>query len=95
ILEGGLQKWQAEGRDLSTDPASYPKASFTGERRDAMLATKEDVRKAIDDEDTVLIDSLSPEEFQGSHIPSSHNVFFGVHADEQSKALYDDEQLRA
>lgn len=95
ILEGGLQKWQAEGRDLSTDQASYPKANFSGQRRSEMLATKEDVRQAIDDEQTILIDSLSPEEYEGSHIPSSQNVFFGVHADEQSKALYDDEKLRA
>lgn len=95
ILEGGLQKWQAEGRDLSTDQASYPKASFSGQRQSDMLATKEDVQKAINDEHTILIDSLSPEEYRGSHIPSSQNVFFADFADEQTKALYDDEKLRA
>lgn len=95
ILEGGLQKWQAEGRELSTGQESHPKADFTGQRRSEMLATKEDVRKAIDDEHTILIDSLSPEEYHDSHIPSSQNVFFANHADEQTKALYDDEKLKA
>lgn len=95
ILEGGLQKWQAEGRELSTEQPSYPAANFSGKRRTDMLATKEDVRKAMDDEQTVLLNSLSPEEFQAAHIPSSTNVFFGAHADEETKALYNEDQLRA
>ena len=95
ILEGGLQKWQAEGRELSTETVSYPAANYTGRRRAEMLATKEDVRKAMDDDKTVLINSLSPEEFETGHIPSSTNVFFGAHADEKTKALNDDAKIRA
>ena len=103
ILEGGLQKWLAEGREVSTEQPNYSQASFTGQRRSDMLATKEDVKAAIDDEQTVLINSLSPEEFRGNrpddprsgHIPSSQNVFFGSHADEQTKSLHEDETIRA
>lgn len=103
ILEGGLQKWLAEERPLSTETPDYPKANFSGQRDASMLATKEDVQKAMDDEQTILINSLSPEEFAGTqtddprsgHIPGSENVFFGLHADEQTKALYDDDKLRA
>ncbi|RAZ67192.1 sulfurtransferase [Planococcus maitriensis] len=103
VLEGGLQKWLAEGRELSTDTVTYPKAKFTGQRRPELIATKEDVRRAIEDGQTILINSLSAEEFHGSrsddprsgHIPSSEHVFFGDHADEQTKALHPDDQLRA
>ncbi|AQQ52283.1 sulfurtransferase [Planococcus lenghuensis] len=103
ILEGGLQKWLAEGRELSTDEPAYPPAAFTGQRRPEMLATKDDVKKAMADEQTVLINSLSPEEFHGhlsddprsGHIPGSLNIFFGIHADEQTKELYEDARLRA
>ncbi|MDN7227395.1 sulfurtransferase [Planococcus sp. N064] len=95
ILEGGLQKWQAEGRELSTEEAAYPHANYTGKRHTDMLASKEDVQKAIDDEQTILINSLAPEEFHSGHIPNSQNIFFGLHADEETKALYGDEQLRA
>ncbi|WP_203334450.1 sulfurtransferase [Planococcus beigongshangi] len=95
ILEGGLQKWQAEGRELSTESPGYPRANYTGHRRSEMLATKEDVRKAMDDEQTVLINSLSPEDFQAAHIPGSKNIFFGMHADTETKALYDEDKLRA
>lgn len=103
ILEGGLQKWQAEGRRLSAEKTAYPMASFTGQRRTEMLATKEDVQRAMEDENTILINSLSPDEFRGNrpddprsgHIPGSENVYFGSHADEQTKTLFDDDQLRA
>ena len=103
ILEGGLQKWLAEDRELSTELVSHPTATFTGKRRTDMLATKEDVQKAIEDENTVLINSLSPEEFHGNqssdprigHIPSSENVYFAIHADQQTKEIYDDDKLRA
>lgn len=95
ILEGGLQKWQAEGRELLTESPAYPVANYTGHRRSEMLATKEDVRKAMDDDQTVLINSLSQEDFEGGHIPGSTNVFFGAHADEETKALFNEEQLRA
>ena len=94
ILEGGLQKWQAEGHELSTDSPSYPKADFLGQRRSDMLATKEDVRLAIEDEHTILINSLSPEDFRSGHIPSSQNVFFAAHADAETKALHKDDLLR-
>lgn len=103
VLEGGLQKWQAEGRELSTETASYPTAEFTGQRRPELIASKEDVRQAIEDEQTILINSLSAEDFHGTHtddprsghIPSSEHVFFGEHADAQTKALHADDQLRA
>lgn len=102
ILDGGLPKWQAEGRALTAIPGDYSPASFTGERRPELLATKEDVKKAIDDEKIVLINSLSPEDYKGEtdsyprkgHIPSSINVFFGSHADMQTKKLYTDAELR-
>lgn len=102
VLEGGFQKWKDEGRPLTTEPGHYPKAQFTGKRRPELLATKEDVRKAMDNEDIILINSLSPEDFRGEtntyprkgHIPNSVNVFFGSHADPNTRQLYDESKLR-
>lgn len=102
VLDGGLTKWKEEGRPISTEPGHYPAAVFTGERRDELIATKEDVKKAINDESIVLINSLSPEDFRGEtetyprkgHIPGSKNVFFGVHANEKTKELFSDKVLR-
>lgn len=102
ILEGGLPKWKKENRPLSIVPGSYAQTSFTGQRRSELLATKEDVKRAMDDYNTILINSLSSEDYRGEsgayvrkgHIPSSHNVFFGIHADQQSNEVHDDDVLR-
>lgn len=102
VLEGGFQKWKEEGRQITTEPGHYPQAQFTGKRRSELLATKEDVRKAMHDENIILINSLSPEDFRGEtntyprkgHIPSSVNVFFGNHADPNTRKLYDESRLR-
>jgi len=64
--------------------------------------TKEDVLKAIDDENVVIINSLNEATHNGEvntygrpgHIPGSVNVFFGLHSDPKTKELYDDETLR-
>jgi len=89
LLNGGRDKWIAEGRELTTDkptitPANYPVV----ERRDAPIrAFKEDVLANLD---KPLIDVRSPEEYsgerthmpaypeegalRGGHIPTAHSV---------------------
>ncbi|PQD97284.1 sulfurtransferase [Pradoshia eiseniae] len=102
VLEGGLQKWKEEGRPLSNATDVYPKADFKGERKKEMLATMEDVIKAMDDDSVILINSLSPEDFKGEtdtyprkgHIPGSVNVFFGCHANPETKTILPNEELK-
>lgn len=102
VLEGGFQKWKEEGHPITTEPGHYSRAKFTGERRPELLATKEDVKKAMHNEDVILINSLSPEDFRGEtntyprkgHIPNSVNVFFGSHADTTTRQLHDISKLR-
>lgn len=102
VLDGGLPKWLNEGRLVTTEPGSYPKANFTGERKSELFVSKEDVLKAIGDENVVIINSLNEATHNGEvntygrpgHIPGSVNVFFGTHSDSTTKELYDDEKLR-
>lgn len=94
ILDGGFAKWQEEKRPVSTAIKSYPKATFHGERQPQLLATKEDVKKAINDDETILLNSLSANEFSSARIPGSSNVPFGVHADTQTKTIFRDEKLK-
>ncbi|WP_423800724.1 sulfurtransferase [Neobacillus sp. SAB-20_R2A] len=102
VLEGGYQKWKEEGRPTSTEPGHYPQAKFSGERRPELLATKEDVKRAMHDDQIILINSLSPEDFRGEtntyprkgHIPNSVNVFFGSHGDPNTRKIYDESRLR-
>lgn len=102
VLDGGFPKWLEEGRPISKETGSYEKTKFTGARRPEMLATKEDVKNAMDDDNIILINSLSEADFNGEtntyersgHIPSSVNIFFGSHSDSGTKELYDDKKLR-
>ncbi|SDI41403.1 sulfurtransferase [Natribacillus halophilus] len=102
VLDGGFVKWREDGRPVSTEPGSYPKATFKGERRPELLATKEDVKDALDDENVILLNSLSEADFNGEtdtyarsgHIPGSVNVFFGNLSDPETKELHNEEQLR-
>ncbi|WP_150271245.1 sulfurtransferase [Paenibacillus tepidiphilus] len=103
VLEGGLKKWQDEGRPVSDEPGAYPPAIFTGQRRSELLATKEDVKLAIGDESTLLVNSLSPADHNGEtktyarsgHIPGSVNIFIAKHTKPGSSTLVDEEALRS
>ncbi|RKQ28165.1 sulfurtransferase [Oceanobacillus halophilus] len=94
VLEGGFAKWLDEGRPVSAEVKSYPKATFTGKRQPEMIVTKEDVQKAIEDDNVIIINSLSEEDFKNGRIPGSCNVPFGNHADEKTKELHDKATLK-
>ena len=102
LLDGGRIKWEAEGREYSTDvptpaPVEYPVV----ERNDAPIrAYKDEVLAHLGNP---LIDVRSPEEYtgqrttapanpeegslRGGHIPSAHNIPWG-------KAAADDGTFR-
>ncbi|OLL16241.1 MULTISPECIES: sulfurtransferase [unclassified Rhodococcus (in: high G+C Gram-positive bacteria)] len=88
VLDGGLGAWKAAGFETEKDSSnSYPAATFVGERRPELLATKESVLAGIGNPNGVLVNSLEPETFRGDvdtygygrpgRIPDSVNVFFG------------------
>ena len=82
ILNGGWKKWKREKRPISTDDGEYPKGDFAAHPKGELIATKEDVLKAIDDPNIILIDALTRQEYAGElavygragHIPTSMNV---------------------
>lgn len=86
VLDGGWQRWVADGRPVSSDPAPvYPDGGFRPSFRSDLLVTKDEVVAALDDEDTVLVNALWPELFRGEaktplpragRIPGSVNVPF-------------------
>ncbi|GAK12269.1 sulfurtransferase [Geomicrobium sp. JCM 19039] len=101
ILEGGIRKWERENREMRSGVETNPHANFTFERRPELLATKEDVKNAMTDSSTVLMNCLSPDTFSGTvntygrpgHIPSSVNVYFRSLSDEESLLVKKEEEL--
>ncbi|EZH67530.1 thiosulfate sulfurtransferase [Bacillaceae bacterium JMAK1] len=102
ILEGGFRKWKHEGRNVETGTNEYPKGNVTLARKQELLATKEDVKRATTDSNTVLLNCLSPADFSGEkntygrpgHIPTSHNVFFASLNDDETFKVREEQQLR-
>ncbi|MEH7342403.1 sulfurtransferase [Bacillus sp. JJ1532] len=102
VLDGGFPKWLEEKRPVTIEPGSYPKGNFNGVRRPELFVTKEEVLKAINDEDVIIIDSLTEAHYNGEvntygrrgHIPGSVNVFFGLHSNSETKELDEEENLR-
>ncbi len=85
LLDGGLPKWIADGRALSTDvPAATP-APLRGEPDPLMVWSAAEVLAHIDDKNISLIDARAAERYRGEvepidpvagHIPSASNRFY-------------------
>jgi thiosulfate/3-mercaptopyruvate sulfurtransferase len=84
VLDGGLDKWKAEGRPTQSGPArGYAPAKFTAKPRPGMFVGKETVRAALGKPGTVIVNALGPQFHKGlepsrygrpGRIPGSVNV---------------------
>ena len=97
VLDGGIDKWTAEGRDIETGLAGgYPPATFSARPRDGLFVDKHDVLAATAEGDTVIVNALGPQFFRGlepsrygrpGRIPGSVSVPAATLSDPKSKAF--------
>jgi thiosulfate/3-mercaptopyruvate sulfurtransferase len=95
VMEGGIQKWVAEGRPLEKGAVSAKPAAFTPRPRAGVLATKQEVLAAVRSGDPWLVDVRRDTEFtgeekraaRGGHIPGAVNILW-------KDALHEDWTLR-
>jgi thiosulfate/3-mercaptopyruvate sulfurtransferase len=97
VLDGGLDKWKAEGRAVETGPAEgYKPATFTAKPKPGYFVGKHDVLAAKDDHNTVVVNALGPQFHKGlepsrygrpGRIPGSCNVSAATLLDPQTKAF--------
>ncbi|MCS6860830.1 MAG: sulfurtransferase [Abditibacteriales bacterium] len=94
IMNGGRQKWIAEGRELVKEVPTYPQTHYRAAfPDDNVRATKEHIFKAIVEKNVPLVDVRSPQEFtgeilappglqetaqRGGHIPGAINIPWGM-----------------
>lgn len=82
VLDGGFEKWVAEGRPLSTQPCNYPDGHLTVRLRPELFVGKTEVLTATQDPATCLVNTLGRDIFSGENprygrpgrIPGSVNV---------------------
>jgi thiosulfate/3-mercaptopyruvate sulfurtransferase len=66
ILDGGLDKWKAENRPLSTEATDYAPATLTLRGRPEIFVDKNDIKSAIGKADTLTLNALSQEQHEGA-----------------------------
>jgi len=82
LLDGGLKAWTAEGRPLSTEPANRQVQQLTPSPRPELIADRNEVLAAIDNDDINIIDALPESHYRGGmsmydrpgHIPGATNT---------------------
>ena len=103
VLDGGLKKWVAEGRPVSTALSSYPLARFVARPRPQLMANKDDVVAATADGKTCIVNALTPAQHSGEsgasygragHIAGSVNVSAQGLIDRETGAYLPAEVLR-
>ena len=87
VLDGGLPKWRAEGRELSDMPPMLRDRHMTATRQNHLVRDVTEVARAAKLGDHSIIDARAPGRFtgttpepraglRGGHIPGARNVYF-------------------
>lgn len=86
VLDGGINAWLNSGYSLTDKIPEMPlKGHIEMSLQDAMIVDISDIRSAIKDKNTLIIDSRSPVRYRGEdepidvkagHMPSAKNYFY-------------------
>jgi len=91
IMNGGRKKWELENREYTTEEPKIEKTSYSSKEPDEKIRSYlDEVKKALDQTNTVMVDVRSPKEFtgeitappeypmehaqRGGHIPGANNI---------------------
>ena len=97
VLDGGLDKWKAEGRTIETGPAEgYRPAKFTAKPKPGFFVDKNETLAATSERNTAVVNALGPQFHKGlepsrygrpGRVPGSCNVSAATLLDPQTKAF--------
>jgi len=93
LLDGGLAAWTAEDRPLSTELPNRPGKTLTPSPRPELIADRDEVVAAIENDEVVLVDVLPEEHYSGEmafyarpgHIPTAINISVQSLTDESGR----------
>ncbi|MBR0641595.1 sulfurtransferase [Roseomonas hellenica] len=103
VLDGGFDRWQAEGRAVAAGTEVYPPATLLARPRAGLFVGKAEVQAAIGDGATCTINALAPDLHRGDNprygrpgrIPGSVNVPVASVVDPQSMRFRSPEDVAA
>ncbi len=102
ILNGGFPKWMAERRTVTAEIPRFPRAHFTPRVQREWRVTSAEVRSALNDPRTRLVDCRSAPEFRGEigrgekkgRIPEAVNVPFRTLVEGEHKTFKANEEIQ-
>lgn len=105
VLDGGFQKWEAEGRPTTTEKPVVTPGSFSAQSPDrSIFADREHVLKEIDSGESMILDVRSDAERDGTnkrggkrggHIPGSvHLEWVNFHTNDEIPVIKTANELR-
>lgn len=82
VLDGGLRAWTAEDMELSPEVVNPQMKKLTADPRPKLIADRDEVFAAIEDDEVTLIDAMPEPHFKGQmvmyaragHIPGAINI---------------------
>ncbi|MCO6416587.1 sulfurtransferase [Siccirubricoccus sp. KC 17139] len=102
VLDGGFDKWAAEGRKLETAETHYPPAQLTARPRPGLFVGKAEMQAAIGDAAACSINALAPDLHRGENdrygrpgrIPGSVNLPAAALTDPANLTFLPPEQVK-
>lgn len=78
LLDGGLEKWKAEKRTLSSDTPKFARGKLTVHPRPELVAKYAQIRKFTDSPDSsaTILDARPAERYKDGHLPGAVPLFW-------------------
>jgi thiosulfate/3-mercaptopyruvate sulfurtransferase len=79
ILDGGIEAWKSGRKPITRNPSTISKTTFNASANKALMVGIQDADAAASKANVVLVDTRSPEEFNGTkdskgHLPGAINI---------------------
>ncbi len=94
VLDGGIDQWKSEGRELSQDFPTVEPSSFNVEVREEYAIGYDEFRQIKDNEDVVVLDARPAKVYEGQgpwrmrgHIPGAISLPWRSLMDDENPAL--------
>ena len=91
VLDGGLDKWLADGRPLSREACRYGPGKLTVDLRSNLFVDKGTVHSSIGDSDTCIINALEPDLHTGATLRYGRRGRIAGSTNVPATALHDPE----
>jgi thiosulfate/3-mercaptopyruvate sulfurtransferase len=104
VLDGGFEKWTAEGRSTTMTPGAYPVGNFQADVVEALFCSLDHAKSVHGTPNTIFWDVRRPGEYDGSegvnnprtgHVPGAIHLEWTELLDPETRTFKPGPELRA